>query len=58
MSERAVLLMQEALSRPLEDEEVMAFADFSDTRMLMEVCLLYTSPSPRDATLSRMPSSA
>ena len=26
-----------------------------DVRM---VCLLYTSPSPRDATLSRMPSSA
>ena len=24
----------------------------------LEVCLLYTSPSPRDATLSRMPSSA
>ena len=24
----------------------------------IEVCLLYTSPSPRDATLSRMPSSA
>ena len=24
----------------------------------VEVCLLYTSPSPRDATLSRMPSSA
>ena len=23
-----------------------------------EACLLYTSPSPRDATLSRMPSSA
>ena len=23
-----------------------------------QVCLLYTSPSPRDATLSRMPSSA
>ena len=23
-----------------------------------EICLLYTSPSPRDATLSRMPSSA
>ena len=23
-----------------------------------ENCLLYTSPSPRDATLSRMPSSA
>ena len=27
-------------------------ADAKDT------CLLYTSPSPRDATLSRMPSSA
>ena len=24
----------------------------------VEGCLLYTSPSPRDATLSRMPSSA
>ena len=24
----------------------------------MKICLLYTSPSPRDATLSRMPSSA
>ena len=24
----------------------------------VEACLLYTSPSPRDATLSRMPSSA
>ena len=27
-------------------------------RLLDNVCLLYTSPSPRDATLSRMPSSA
>ena len=26
--------------------------------ILAEACLLYTSPSPRDATLSRMPSSA
>ena len=26
--------------------------------ILNESCLLYTSPSPRDATLSRMPSSA
>ena len=25
---------------------------------ISEYCLLYTSPSPRDATLSRMPSSA
>ena len=35
-------------------EEVEAHADKNDTC----VCLLYTSPSPRDATLSRMPSSA
>ena len=28
------------------------------SKALAEVCLLYTSPSPRDATLSRMPSSA
>ena len=27
-------------------------------RGILYVCLLYTSPSPRDATLSRMPSSA
>ena len=27
-------------------------------RTLDDLCLLYTSPSPRDATLSRMPSSA
>ena len=26
--------------------------------VLLNLCLLYTSPSPRDATLSRMPSSA
>ena len=26
--------------------------------ILVFICLLYTSPSPRDATLSRMPSSA
>ena len=27
-------------------------------RQMTKICLLYTSPSPRDATLSRMPSSA
>ena len=27
-------------------------------RIAHDACLLYTSPSPRDATLSRMPSSA
>ena len=34
---------------------VALLAFYLGTRFL---CLLYTSPSPRDATLSRMPSSA
>ena len=29
-----------------------------DLGAVSTICLLYTSPSPRDATLSRMPSSA
>ena len=32
--------------------------DLSDRNGDLRHCLLYTSPSPRDATLSRMPSSA
>ena len=31
---------------------------FDWSRSVDDACLLYTSPSPRDATLSRMPSSA
>ena len=34
------------------------FADVSGFTALSETCLLYTSPSPRDRTRSRMPSSA
>ena len=36
------------------------FADVSmqDLKHLFQDCLLYTSPSPRDGLLSRMPSSA
>ena len=33
-------------------------ADGNCRACMVEICLLYTSPSPRDATLSRMPSSA
>ena len=46
------------------NEEGLPFAEaqyFSTPRrlaVLVRGCLLYTSPSPRDATLSRMPSSA
>ena len=35
-----------------------ACRDFLGAECLFYFCLLYTSPSPRDATLSRMPSSA
>ena len=32
--------------------------DFEKATQLVSSCLLYTSPSPRDRSLSRMPSSA
>ena len=35
-----------------------ASAEESNKRALAWICLLYTSPSPRDGLLSRMPSSA
>ena len=48
-----------------DDERVVAFGDvpevvYSETisDLMAIVCLLYTSPSPRDRTRSRMPSSA
>jgi len=31
---------------------------FSERAGIFDICLLYTSPSPRDRTRSRMPSSA
>ena len=40
--------------KPNED----AFALVVDEKCLWIACLLYTSPSPRDRTRSRMPSSA
>ena len=45
----------------LEDEfkQENNLDDWSEfIRLEYNICLLYTSPSPRDATLSRMPSSA
>ena len=42
-----------------EDAEFEAIVDPMDViDIQLDPCLLYTSPSPRDATLSRMPSSA
>ena len=41
-----------------EQESEVRLASRSDLDSAVEACLLYTSPSPRDATLSRMPSPA
>ena len=38
--------------------DLLAEIETDKATMEFEACLLYTSPSPRDATLSRMPSSA
>ena len=38
--------------------ELVQQGKFAESEEATESCLLYTSPSPRDATLSRMPSSA
>ena len=49
-------------SLALEDNErligfaIMAIS--SEESHLLNICLLYTSPSPRDGSISRMPSSA
>ena len=40
------------------DVVVLAAAVTNETLGMVDSCLLYTSPSPRDATLSRMPASA
>ena len=40
-------------------QQVVALSTKSESNFtILQRCLLYTSPSPRDATLSRMPSSA
>ena len=44
-----------AIRYPTQHRESMRS---TTSRLMNMICLLYTSPSPRDATLSRMPSSA
>ena len=52
----------EKIGRPLTDSEVFGFSQVNSEhcrhKIFNGVCLLYTSPSPRDGLLSRMPSSA
>ena len=40
------------------NKKTPAIVEFVDIAGLVKGCLLYTSPSPRDGLLSRMPSSA
>ena len=46
------------LIRPFRVHGTMELFDVEDDLIHYEPCLLYTSPSPRDGLLSRMPSSA
>ena len=39
-------------------DAIVVNTNVADEISVNNICLLYTSPSPRDATLSRMPSSA
>ena len=48
-------LFGEALS---ENEYPLTVRPWSESSERLSICLLYTSPSPRDGLLSRMPSSA
>ena len=44
--------------RPFETDGLTAYRQMPLLVVMPETCLLYTSPSPRDRSLSRMPSSA
>ena len=49
---------EEVKLRDRERSEILRGMGYNIIRFKNEVCLLYTSPSPRDRTRSRMPSSA
>ena len=62
--EREARIAEERQRRELEELNECSFQPRTnhdvprEARPMARTCLLYTSPSPRDATLSRMPSSA
>ena len=47
-----------SISTVAKSAEFFTIGTGGPTGVYFQTCLLYTSPSPRDATLSRMPSSA
>ena len=50
--------LQTKLLRVLENSVISKVGSNSEIKLDVRICLLYTSPSPRDGLLSRMPSSA
>ena len=50
-----VFTVEEITKKPISKLNICWIGDSNN---VLDSCLLYTSPSPRDATLSRMPSSA
>ena len=55
---RGVLRQKETFILRIQRGDEIGYGECNLFRGLSADCLLYTSPSPRDATLSRMPSSA
>ena len=54
----AKVTIETDLAALINDRKRETYQPATFTYTLANGCLLYTSPSPRDATLSRMPSSA
>ena len=54
----AAEIVEEFEDLPLEEREIMDIDEDAFRKGEFKVCLLYTSPSPRDRTRARMPSSA
>ena len=48
----------EELIKDIKSGKMVILLDDEDRENEGDLCLLYTSPSPRDRSLSRMPSSA
>ena len=61
IQDERVLEVMRATPRHIFMDEALASRAYEDTSLPIgfgQTCLLYTSPSPRDGVLSRMPSSA
>ena len=57
LSDSDLLVLEQELHKAIEDIKTQMY-DQRDTAEFDKICLLYTSPSPRDYAASRMPSSA